>query len=87
MPEEPQKKQAKMIGYDILANMSDPERAQAVWDKAVKAAGAEAWFEDYFMFKAGKGPYPGKYNGPVIDFEQADADLEKEEPEGTEEPV
>jgi len=76
-----------MIGYDIIANMSDQERAQAIWDKAVKKAGADDWFENYFFWKAGKGDYPGEYSGPVIDFEQAAAELEKEEPEGDAEPV
>jgi len=86
MPEsKPQ--EAKMIGYEIIANMSDQERAQAIWDNAIKKAGAGPWFEDYFLFKAGKGEYPGEYNGPVIDFERAAADLEREEPEGDAEPV
>jgi hypothetical protein len=36
-------------------------------------------------FKAGRGPDPGKYTGPVIDFEKAARELEEKEPEAREE--
>jgi hypothetical protein len=31
------------------------------------------------VHKAGHGPYPGKYQGPVIDFIKAAKELEEEE--------
>jgi hypothetical protein len=70
----------KMIGYELLANMSDKDRAQAIWDRAM---GPEAhdYMERLYAFKAGLGPDPGKYAGPVIDFEKAAQELEREEPE------
>jgi hypothetical protein len=36
-------------------------------------------------FKAGLGPDPGKYKGPVIDFEKAAEELEEEYPEARDE--
>jgi hypothetical protein len=76
-----------MIGYEMLANMSDKDRAQEIWDRAMSPE-AHKYFEKLYAFRAGLGPDPGKYTGPVIDFEKAAAELEQEEPEGeTEEPV
>jgi hypothetical protein len=44
---------------------------------------AQAYMIKLAAFKAGRGPYPGKYTGPVIDFEKAAQELEEEEPERT----
>ena len=80
MPQDNTRPQPKMIGYEMLANMSDKDRAQEVWHRAM---GPEArdWFAKFYAFKAGHGPDPGKYTGPVIDFEKAAQELEEEEPE------
>jgi hypothetical protein len=82
MPQNNTTPQPKMIGYELIANMSDKDRAQAIWDRAMSPE-AHEWFEKYYAYKAGLGPYPGKYNGPVIDFEKAAQELEEEEPEWT----
>jgi hypothetical protein len=37
--------------------------------------------EKYTAFKAGLGLDPGKYTGPLIDFEKAAEELEQEDPE------
>jgi hypothetical protein len=82
MPQDNTKPQPKMIGFENLLNMSNKDRAQAVWDKAMGPE-AKEWMEKFMAYKAGLGPYPGKYNGPVIDFEKAAEELEEEEPEWT----
>jgi len=69
-----------MIGYELISNMSDKERAQAIWDWAMSPEAHEC-FENYYAYKAGLSPYPGKYNGPVIDVEKAAQELEEGEPE------
>jgi hypothetical protein len=79
MPEETQP-EAKMIGYEMLANMSDKERAQEIWDRAMSPE-AHAYMERLYAWKAGLGPEPEDYNGPVIDFEKAAADLDREDPQ------
>jgi hypothetical protein len=70
-----------MIGYELLASMSDKDRAQAIWDRAMGPE-AHAYMERLHAWKAGLAPEPEPYSGPVIDFEKAAAELEKEEPEG-----
>ena len=69
----------KMIGLEMVMNMTDKDLAQEIWDRAM---GPQA--RDFMMrlaeFNAGMGPDPGPYTGPVIDFEKAAAELEKEKP-------
>jgi hypothetical protein len=78
----PDSKKPRMIGFENLLNMSNKDRAQAVWDKAMWPE-AKDHIERYMAFKAGLGPNPGKYTGRVIDFEKAAEELEEEEPEWT----
>jgi hypothetical protein len=83
MPEEADTENGpKMIGFEMLLNMSNKDRAQAIWDRAMGPE-AQEFMEKYTAFKAGLGPDPGKYTGPVIDFEKAAKELEEEEPEWT----
>ena len=70
----------KMIGYDIIANMSDKDRAQEIWDRAMHPK-AEEFMIKLAAFNAGRRPDPGDYTGPVIDFEKAADELEMEKPE------
>jgi hypothetical protein len=42
---------------------------------------AKDYMWDLAAFKAGLGPDPGPYKGPVIDFEKAAEGLEQEDPE------
>jgi hypothetical protein len=41
------------------------------------------FLEDFVKNEAGRGPDPGTYKCPVIDFEKAAQELEEEEPEWT----
>jgi hypothetical protein len=72
----------KMIGLEMLQNMTDLDRAQEVWDRAMPEE-AKDYMWALAAFKAGRGPDPGKYKGPVIDFEKAAEELEEEEPRWT----
>jgi hypothetical protein len=45
MPQET-KPRPKMIGYELIANMSDKDRAQAIWDKAMGPE-AKEWMEKF----------------------------------------
>ena len=69
-----------MIGFENLLNMSNKDRAQAVWDKAMWPE-AKEHMEKIAAFKAGHGPDPGVYTGRVIDFDEAIRELEEEDPE------
>jgi hypothetical protein len=80
MPQDNTKPKPKMIAYELIANMSDKDRAQAIWDRAMWPE-AKEFMEKLAAFKAGLGPDPGKYTGRVIDFEKAAQELEEEEPE------
>ena len=80
MPKDNNKLQPKMIGFENLLNMSNMDRAQAVWDKAMWPE-AKEHIERYMAFKAGHGPDPGEYTGPVVDFDKAIRELEEEDPE------
>jgi hypothetical protein len=51
-----------MIGFENLLNMTDKDRAQAVWDKAMWPE-AKEHMEKMMAFKAGHGPDPGVYTG------------------------
>jgi hypothetical protein len=81
MPNEPENK-PKMIGLDMLLSLGPTDRAQAIWDRAMGPE-AQEFMIKLAAYKAGLGPDPGKYNGPVIDFEKAAEELEEEEPEWT----
>jgi hypothetical protein len=78
MPDETNK--PTMIGLDMLLNMGATDRAQAIWDRAMHPE-AHEFHKKYAAFKAGRGPDPGEYKGPVIDFIKARKELEEEEPE------
>jgi hypothetical protein len=80
MPQDKTKPQPKMIGFENLLNMTDKDRAQAVWDKAMTPE-AKEHIEKYMAFKAGHAPDPGKYTGPIVDFDKAIKELEEEYPE------
>ena len=81
MPEDPNTDNGPgMIGFENLLNMSNKDRAQAVWDKAMWAE-AKDHIERYMAFKTGQGPDPGVYTGSVIDFDKAIKELEEEYPE------
>ena len=71
-----------MIGFEMLQNMTDLDRAQLVWDKAMSPE-AHKYMMALSRFNAGLGPDPGNYTGPVIDFEKAAAELEEEQPRWT----
>jgi hypothetical protein len=77
MPQNNAKPKLKMIGYELIANMSDKDRAQEIWDRAMGPE-AKDWMEKYMSYKAGLDPYPGKYNGLVIDFENVAKGLQEE---------
>jgi hypothetical protein len=68
-----------MIGLEMVMNMTDKDRAQEIWDRAMPPE-AHKYMMALGKFSAGLGPDPGNYTGPVIDFEKAAADLEKEKP-------
>jgi hypothetical protein len=80
MPQDNSKPQPKMIGFEMLLNMTNKDRAQEIWDRAMHPE-AQEFMIKLAAFKASRGPDPGKYTGPVIDFEQAEHELEQEEPE------
>jgi hypothetical protein len=69
-----------MVGWENFRKISDQDRAQAVWDKAMTPE-AKEHMEKYMAFKAGHGPDPGPYYGPLVDFNRAIDELEQEEPE------
>jgi hypothetical protein len=54
--------------------------AQEVSDRTMSRE-AKDYMWDLAAFKAGLGPDPGPYKGPVIDFEKAAEGLEQEDPE------
>lgn len=68
------------IGFDMLNNMTDLDRAQEVWDRAMTPEMHE-FNKKVFAWKAGKGPHPGKYTGPQVDFIKARRELDEERPE------
>ena len=68
-----------MIGFEMLQNMTDKDRAQEIRDRAMPPE-AHKFMMRLARFNAGLGPDPGKYTGLVIDFEKAAADPEKEKP-------
>jgi hypothetical protein len=68
-----------MIGLEMVMNMTDKDRPQEIWDKAMGPE-AKAFMMKLARYNAGLGPDPGDYTGPVIDFEKAAADLEREKP-------
>jgi hypothetical protein len=65
-----------------VLNLGATDRAQAIWDRAMTPE-AHEFNKKYAVFKAGYGPDPGTYQGPVIDFIKAAKELEEEEPEWT----
>lgn len=69
-----------MIGWENFRRIADPDRAQTVWDKAMTPE-AQEHIDRYMEFKHGRGPDPGKYTGPIVDFNRAIRELEHDEPE------
>lgn len=69
-----------MIGLDMVLNMSNKDRAQEIWDRAMNDEAREHLFKRA-MHTRGKGPDPGKYQGPVVDFVKAARELEEDEPD------
>ena len=72
----------KMIGLDMVLNMTDLDRAQEIWDRAMHPE-AQAHIMKYSDYKHGRGPHPGPYQGPVVDFVKARRELDEEDPEWT----
>jgi hypothetical protein len=69
-----------MIGLEKILLMSDQDRAQSIWDRAMTPE-AHAHMLKVAAWKAGKGTDPGIYQGPPVDFEKTARELEEEEPE------
>ena len=51
-------------------NIGSLDRQQEIWDRAMPKEMTDHMFAT-FVHNAGLGPHPGKYNGPVPDFEAA----------------
>jgi hypothetical protein len=79
MPNETEE-EPKMMGLDMLLDMGATDRAQAIWDRAMNPE-AQEFMIKLARFNAGRGPDPGDYTGPEVDFEKAAQELEEEEPE------
>jgi hypothetical protein len=80
MPNEPDNDEPKMIGLDMLLSLGPTDRAQAIWDRAMTPE-AHEHMKKRAVHNAGRGPDPGYYQGPVVDFTKAAKELEEEEPE------
>jgi hypothetical protein len=65
-----------VIGY---YNIGSLDRQQEIWDRAITPE-RFAHMARVAAFKAGRGPDPGPWQGPPIDFEKALLELEEEEP-------
>jgi hypothetical protein len=65
-----------VIGY---YNIGSLDRQQEIWDRAITPEHF-AHMARVAAFKAGRGPDPGPWQGPPIDFEKALLELEEEEP-------
>jgi len=71
-----------MTGLEKVLLHHDPDRAQAIWDRAfADKPEAQEHMLKVAAFKAGLGPNPGMYQGPPVDFEKAAQELDEEEPE------
>ena len=68
------------IGLDMLFNMTDLDRAQEIWDKAM-CPEMHAFNKKFVAWKAGRGPDPGEYTGPQVNFIKARRELDEEVPE------
>ena len=77
-PEEEPK--PKLLGLDMLLNMTDLDRAQAVWERAMHPE-THDFMTKLAEYNAGVGPHPGMYEGPVVDFIKARRELDQEKPE------
>jgi hypothetical protein len=65
-----------VIGY---YNIGSLDRQQEIWDRAITPEHF-AHMARVAAFKAGRGPDPGPWQGPPIDFETALLELEEEDP-------
>jgi hypothetical protein len=68
------------IGLDMVMNMTDLDRAQEIWDRAMVPEMHE-FNQKRLLHKAGKGPDPGEYTGPQVNFLKARRELDEEQPE------
>jgi hypothetical protein len=68
------------IGLDMLMNMTDLDRAQEIWDRAMTPEMHE-FNKKLMAFRHGRGPDPGEYTGPQVNFIKARRELDEEEPE------
>jgi hypothetical protein len=68
------------IGLDMLMNMTDLDRAQEVWERAMTPEMHE-FNKQRINHQMGKGPHPGDYTGPQVDFIKARRELDEEQPE------
>ena len=65
-----------VIGY---YNIGSLDRQQEIWDRTITPEHF-AHMARVAAFKAGRGPDPGPWQGPPIDFETALLELEEEDP-------
>jgi hypothetical protein len=66
----------EVIGYYNIGSLN---RQQEIWDRAITPE-VFAHMVRVVAFKAGRGPDPGPYQGPTIDFEKALLELEERDP-------
>jgi hypothetical protein len=78
--EQPMEGRPAFIGLDMLLNMTDLDRAQEVWERAM-CPEMHAFNKKVAVWKAGRGPDPGTYTGPQVDFIKARRELDEEVPE------
>jgi hypothetical protein len=75
MPEEHDQDEPRMKGFEKILN-SDADPAQKIWDRGINDE-AFMYLMAVAAFKAGVGPDPCPYTGPVVDFEKAAEEVEE----------